>query len=72
MEIKDILGSLIRGSVQAGAGVLVSKGVLDAATVGSFVDSTTALIVGGIVFLGTLVWSLISKKKALDTPVPVK
>lgn len=69
MDIKDILGSIIRGTVQAGAGILVSKGILDAATVGSFVDSTTALIVGAIVFAGTLVWSLISKKKALDTPV---
>lgn len=69
MEIKDILGSLIRGTVQAGAGILVSKGVLDAATVGSFVDGTTALLVGAAVFVGTLLWSLISKKKALDTPV---
>lgn len=69
MDIKDILGSLIRGTVQAGAGILVSKGVLDAATVGSFVDGTTALLVGAAVFVGTLLWSLISKKKALDTPV---
>lgn len=69
MDIKDILGGIIRGTVQVGAGILVSKGILDAATVGSFVDSTTGLIVGAIVFAGTLVWSLISKKKALDTPV---
>jgi len=69
MDIKIILGSFIRGMVQVAAGVLVSKGIIDAAGAEPFVEALTGVIVGGVVFLCTLAWSLISKKAALDTPV---
>lgn len=66
MEFKDILGTLVRGALQGVAGWLVLKGVVDPAAVGALVDSATGVIVGIAAIVGTYVWSLISKKKALD------
>jgi hypothetical protein len=70
MDLKIIVGTIVRGGVQAVAGVLVSKGVIDAVGAGAFVESVTAVVVGGVLMVGAYIWSLVSKQKALNTPVP--
>lgn len=72
MDIKDILGSIVRGGVQVAAGFLASKGIIAAAGVTPFVDAVTGAIVGLLVFLGTIGWSLVSKKAALEKEPPAK
>ena len=72
MDIKDILGSLVRGGVQVVAGVLASKGIIAVAGVAPFVDAVTGAVVGLLVFLGTLGWSSVSKKTAIEKMPPAK
>lgn len=69
LNLKDLLESVVRGGVQIAVGVIASKGIIPAAAVATTVDSVTGLVVGGAVFLATVAWSLISKKKAYETPV---
>lgn len=59
--------SLLRAGLQVFVGWLISKGVVDSAAAASFVDS--AVTFGGAIVLGigSLIWSVISKKKALAT-----
>ncbi len=70
MDWKIVLGSVVRGGVQVVAGFLASKGIIDAAGVTPFIDTVSGVVVGGLIFAATLVWSLISKQKALDTIPP--
>jgi len=60
MDIKTLLGNtavagILRAGVAAGAGYLASKGV----DLGAGPDE----IVGGIILLATILWSVIAKKQ---------
>lgn len=70
MDFKIIIGTFIRQNVTAFGAILVAKGLLPAALLTSFAESTTGLLVGVVALGGGYLWSLVSKKKALDTPVP--
>lgn len=70
MNLTIVLTTLIRQGITSLAAILVSSGILGAEALPGFVDSTTELVVGVVLFVGAYVWSLVSKKKALDTPVP--
>lgn len=72
MDIKIIIGTIVRGAMQGLAGWLVLKGVIDADAASHLVDATTGVVVGVIALAGTYIWSLISKKKALDEQPPIK
>lgn len=67
MDWKTYISTFVRQGVTSLGAVLVAKGVLSPELVTSFTDSTTALIAGTLVLIAGYVWSLVSKKKALDT-----
>jgi hypothetical protein len=64
--------SFLRAGLQIFVGWLIAKGIVDAESASAFVDAAVAF--GGAIVLGigSLIWSIISKKKALDTPPVVK
>jgi hypothetical protein len=68
MDIKILLGTFIRHLLNGAAAWLVLKGVIPAEAVSALLDASTGMIVGALGLAGAYVWSLISKKKALDTP----
>jgi hypothetical protein len=55
-----MIGSAIRWALAVGGSYLVTKGIVDGATVTAL---NTPEIIGGLSALGALAWSLISKKK---------
>jgi len=60
--------SFLRAGLQIFVGWLIAKGIVDAESASAFVDAAVAF--GGAIVLGigSLIWSILSKKKALDTP----
>lgn len=64
------IDNFIRAGLQIFVGWLIAKGLVDAQSAAAFVDAAVAF--GGAIVLGigSLVWSIISKKKALNTPPP--
>lgn len=72
MDIKVIIGTIVRGAVQGIAGWLVLKGIIDQETAAQFVNATTGVIVGGVAIAISYIWSLISKKKAIESQPPLK
>jgi len=56
MKMKEVAFGVLRHAATFGAGYLVSKGVIDAAQV--------EVIIGAVVALGGVVWSVMAKKKA--------
>lgn len=51
-----VIGGIVRTILATFGGILVSKGVLD--------DGTLQAIIGGVITVGTGVWSVIQKRKA--------
>lgn len=66
MDWKIVVGTFIRQALTGVAAVLVANGIIEPGMVDGLLDHTTALIVGGVTALVAYVWSLVSKKKALD------
>lgn len=69
MDWKIYAGTLVRQLLTGVGTVLVANGIIPQAAVGGLLDSLTSLIVGGAVVVVGYLWSLISKQKALNTPV---
>jgi hypothetical protein len=67
LPVKQVVGTVLRGTIQGAAGVLVAKGILTAEAAGPFVEVAITLGAGIVTYVATLIWSAISKKKALDT-----
>lgn len=65
-----IIESAVRGGIQFVVGYLVLKGIIDQEAATAFVASSVTVFVGIVTALGTLAWSVISKKKALATVPP--
>lgn len=55
-----MIGAAIRWALTVGGAALVTRGVVDGATITAL---NTPEIVGGLSALGSLVWSLVIKKK---------
>lgn len=53
---------IARAILQGLAGILVSKGLIDGAG--------AETLIGAVLGIGSVVWSLINKKQLLNTPAP--
>lgn len=62
MNIKTVVGSVLRTSLAAGAGVLVHKGVIDQETAGAAVEVVISFAAGAIAWAVAQGWSLVQKK----------
>jgi len=69
MDFKILISTFVRQALTGVGAVLVAKGILPADVASGLLDQTTSLIVGGVLAVGAYVWSLVSKKLALETPV---
>lgn len=55
---------IARAVLQGLSGILVSKGLID--------DAMSAVLVGALLSLGSVAWSLVNKKQLLNTPPPAQ
>lgn len=62
----QILGSLARAALQVFTGYLLTKGWIDAETAAEFLNSGTTVLAGILLGVGSVVWSIIDKKKLLN------
>jgi hypothetical protein len=68
MDIKILLGTVVRQLLTGVAAWLVLKGVIPADAVAGLIDAVSGVVLGALGLVVGYVWSIISKKKALDTP----
>jgi len=61
----SILPLLIRALLQASAGVPAAHGIEESCAL-SVTDAVQPLLLGGIVSIGSVLWSIIEKRKLLD------
>jgi len=66
MDFKIFFTTIVRQLLTGVGAFLVGYEVIPPELVASLLDSTTSLIVGGLMAASAYVWSLISKKLALD------
>ena len=57
---KQTIEVIIRALLQAGAGALAARGI-------ALENSQTEAIIGGVIAIATVIWSLKSKKAAVST-----
>lgn len=63
--IQSAFGTMVRHGVNALGALLISKGLIDSAQAASITDALYGI---GLVLFAA-VWSIVAKKKALNTPV---
>jgi hypothetical protein len=69
LDWKIVLGTFVRQMLTGVATVLVAKEVIPPTLVEAFLNTGTAVVIGVVGLVSGFVWSLVSKKKALATPV---
>lgn len=71
MDWKIHLSTIVRQVLTGVGAVLVAKGVVPPEAIGGLLDSTTGVIVGALVALGAYIWSIVSKKNAIESLPPL-
>lgn len=61
----SILPLLVRALLQASAGFLAAHGIEESCAL-SVTDAAQPLLLGGIVSVGSVLWSIVEKRKLLD------